>query len=37
VLNILAALMAIFVLKPMRSAYTNRTASVDASAKLVTP
>jgi OFA family oxalate/formate antiporter-like MFS transporter len=27
-LNIIAALMAIVVLKPMRSAYTNRTASV---------
>jgi len=36
-LNILAALMAIFVLKPMRSAYTNRSATVDASAKLATP
>ena len=38
-LNILAALMAIFILKPMRSAYTNRTTTVDASgsAKLATP
>jgi MFS transporter, OFA family, oxalate/formate antiporter len=36
-LNILAALMAILILKPMRSAYTNRTATVDASAKLATP
>jgi OFA family oxalate/formate antiporter-like MFS transporter len=35
VLNILAALMAIFVLKPMRSAYTSRPASVGA-AKLAT-
>jgi OFA family oxalate/formate antiporter-like MFS transporter len=35
-LNILAALMAIFILKPMRSRYTNRSATVDASAKLAT-
>jgi MFS transporter, OFA family, oxalate/formate antiporter len=35
VLNILAALMAVFVLKPMRSAYTSRPASVGA-AKLAT-
>jgi OFA family oxalate/formate antiporter-like MFS transporter len=35
-LNILAAVMAILILKPMRSAYTNRTATVDASAKLAT-
>ena len=34
-LNILAALMAIVVLKPMRGAYTNRTATVGA-AKLAT-
>ena len=31
-LNILAALMAIIVLKPMRSAYTHRTAAIDAAA-----
>jgi OFA family oxalate/formate antiporter-like MFS transporter len=37
-LNILAALMAIFVLKPMRSAYTNRNiGSVGTTAKLATP
>ena len=36
-LNILAALMAIFILKPLRSAYTHRTATVDPSAKLATP
>ena len=35
-LNILAALMAIFVLKPMRGAYTSRTAAVDSTAKLAT-
>ena len=35
-LNILAAVMAILILKPMRSAYTNRTATVDATAKLAT-
>jgi MFS transporter, OFA family, oxalate/formate antiporter len=35
-LNILAALMAIVVLKPMRSAYANRFASADAGAKLAT-
>jgi OFA family oxalate/formate antiporter-like MFS transporter len=37
-LNIIAALMAIVVLKPMRSAYTNRTGSstVDATPKLAT-
>jgi len=37
-LAIIAALMAVFVLKPMRSAYTSRlsTGSVDASAKLAT-
>ncbi|HYL72073.1 MAG TPA: oxalate/formate MFS antiporter [Candidatus Dormibacteraeota bacterium] len=33
-LNIIAALMAIVVLKPMRSAYTNRTAAIDAAAGL---
>jgi MFS transporter, OFA family, oxalate/formate antiporter len=37
-LNFLAALMAIFVLKPMRAAYTNRNmGSVGTSAKLATP
>jgi OFA family oxalate/formate antiporter-like MFS transporter len=36
VLNILAALMAVAILKPMRSAYTNRTATFDATAKLAT-
>jgi MFS transporter, OFA family, oxalate/formate antiporter len=38
VLNIIAALMAIMVLKPMRSAYTSRlgTGSVDPTAKLAT-
>jgi OFA family oxalate/formate antiporter-like MFS transporter len=36
-LNIVAALMAIFILKPMRSRYTNRSAIIDASAKLATP
>ena len=36
VLNILAALMAILILRPMRSAYTNRTATVGATAKLAT-
>jgi OFA family oxalate/formate antiporter-like MFS transporter len=36
-LNIVAALMAIFILKPMRSRYTNRSATIDASAKLATP
>jgi len=36
VLNILAALLAILVLKPMRSTYTNRSATFDASAKLAT-
>jgi OFA family oxalate/formate antiporter-like MFS transporter len=36
-LNILAALMAILVLKPLRSAYTNRTTTLDAGAKLATP
>jgi OFA family oxalate/formate antiporter-like MFS transporter len=35
-LNIVAALMAIFILKPMRSAYINRTTTVEASAKLAT-
>jgi OFA family oxalate/formate antiporter-like MFS transporter len=35
-LNILAALMAILILKPMRSTYTNRTATVESSAKLAT-
>jgi OFA family oxalate/formate antiporter-like MFS transporter len=37
-LNIIAALMAIVVLKPMRSAYTGRrsSGSVDATAKLAT-
>jgi MFS transporter, OFA family, oxalate/formate antiporter len=37
ILNILAALMAIAILKPMRSAYTNRTAAAGATAKLATP
>jgi OFA family oxalate/formate antiporter-like MFS transporter len=36
VLNILAALMAIVILKPMRGAYTNRTGTVAATAKLAT-
>jgi len=36
VLNIVAALMAILILKPLRGTYTNRTASVDAAAKLAT-
>src|SRR6266478_4958045 len=36
VLNILAALLAILILKPMRSRYTNRSATVDASATLAT-
>src|SRR6266403_1393290 len=36
VLNILAALLAILILKPMRSTYTNRSATVDASATLAT-
>jgi OFA family oxalate/formate antiporter-like MFS transporter len=35
-LNIIAALMAMVILKPMRSAYTNRPATVDAGAKLAT-
>jgi OFA family oxalate/formate antiporter-like MFS transporter len=35
-LNVLAALAAIVILKPLRSAYTNRTTSVDAGAKLAT-
>jgi OFA family oxalate/formate antiporter-like MFS transporter len=35
-MNIVAALMAIFVLKPMRSAYTSRTATVAPAAKLAT-
>ena len=34
VLNIVAALMAIAVLKPMRSAYTHRATNLDAAAKL---
>jgi MFS transporter, OFA family, oxalate/formate antiporter len=34
-LNILAALMAVLILKPLRSTYTNRTATLDAGAKLV--
>jgi OFA family oxalate/formate antiporter-like MFS transporter len=36
VLNILAALMALLILKPMRSTYTNRTTTVDTAAKLAT-
>jgi len=36
VLNILAALMAVVILKPMRSAYTNRTGTVAATPKLAT-
>ena len=36
VLNIVAAIMAIVVLKPMRSAYTHRTTSLDTAAKLAT-
>jgi len=36
-LNILAALMAVVILKPLRSAYTNRTTTLDAGAKLATP
>src|SRR5256885_12987890 len=35
-LNILAALMAVVILKPLRGAYTNRTATVGATAKLAT-
>jgi MFS transporter, OFA family, oxalate/formate antiporter len=35
-LNILAALMAIVILKPLRGSYTNRTASVGPGAKLAT-
>ncbi|HEX4387097.1 MAG TPA: oxalate/formate MFS antiporter [Steroidobacteraceae bacterium] len=35
-LNIIAALLAIVVLKPMRSSYTNRPATIDAGAKLAT-
>jgi hypothetical protein len=31
-LNILAAVMAILILKPMRSRYTNRTTTLDADA-----
>jgi OFA family oxalate/formate antiporter-like MFS transporter len=34
ILNIVAAVMALAVLKPMRSAYTNRTPTVDPGAKL---
>jgi len=36
-LNILAALLAIAVLKPMRSAYTNRAGTVPPGARLATP
>jgi OFA family oxalate/formate antiporter-like MFS transporter len=36
VLNIIAALMAILILKPLRGTYTNRPASVDPAAKLAT-
>ena len=36
VLNILAALMAVVILKPMRSAYTNRTGTVAGTPKLAT-
>jgi OFA family oxalate/formate antiporter-like MFS transporter len=36
ILNIVAALMAIVVLKPMRAAYTSRPATVDANARLAT-
>jgi OFA family oxalate/formate antiporter-like MFS transporter len=36
ILNIVAALMAIVVLKPMRSAYTSRPTTVDANARLAT-
>ena len=36
-LNIAAAIMAILILKPMRSAYNKRVATVDGSAKLATP
>jgi len=35
-MNIIAAVMAILILKPMRSAYTSRTSTVDARAKLAT-
>src|SRR6202047_5544035 len=35
-LNIVAALMAIVVLKPLRAAYTNRTATLDTTANLAT-
>ncbi len=36
ILNIVAALMAILVLKPMRSAYTSRPATLDTNARLAT-
>ncbi|GAC1331410.1 MAG: oxalate/formate MFS antiporter [Steroidobacteraceae bacterium] len=36
-LNIAAAVMAILILKPLRSAYINRATTVDGSAKLATP
>jgi len=36
VLNIIAALMAILILKPLRGTYTNRTATIDPAAKLAT-
>jgi len=35
-LNIIAALLAMVALKPMRSAYSNRTATIDAGANLAT-
>jgi hypothetical protein len=35
-MNIVAAVMAIVILKPMRSAYTSRTATVAPAAKLAT-
>jgi len=36
ILNILAALMAIVVLKPMRSSYTSRTGAIAATPNLAT-
>jgi MFS transporter, OFA family, oxalate/formate antiporter len=36
ILNILAALMAVLILKPLRSTYTNRTTTLDAGAGLAT-
>jgi OFA family oxalate/formate antiporter-like MFS transporter len=36
IMNIVAAVMALVLLKPMRNAYTSRAATVDARAKLAT-